>query len=398
MNSMVRSRPSHYEALGIAPDASSDEIARAFAERISRPGLRPMAAATQIYAAYEVLRNADKRRAYDESLGLGPKAAPFQWTVAAARWNGMPFAMPSRANAVAQNAGDKAPARVPSMVPQPEPRTERPATAFVRASAPERSNVEETQSRVQELLRRLEQQQGRQERQPQPAPERQERQERQEWPEPKANRALHGEHIFLRAVEERLGEAEARPAGWNRTALIVGGLFAGIALVGAVAGTIAGGDVDAARSKGAVTLALPKPVPAESRVAAEPSPDATGVAPEWKPQRSVAARPVAPVAAALPPLAAEPEQADAAAADQSQVDGIAADEPVANSAPVEEAAARMPLPDAVIAQTIRRIGYACGEVASTRLGDRSGAFIVTCTSGHSYRASPIHGRYRFRRL
>src|SRR4051812_40181190 len=141
MNSRVRSRPSHYEALGIAPDASSDEIARAFADRMSRPGLRPMAAATQIYAAYEVLRNADKRRAYDETLGIGPKPVPFQWTVAVARWNGMPFALPTRANAVAQGAGDAAPDRGPSAAPRLEPRAEPANPPFVPVSAPERSTV-----------------------------------------------------------------------------------------------------------------------------------------------------------------------------------------------------------------------------------------------------------------
>jgi hypothetical protein len=59
----------------------------------------------------------------------------------------------------------------------------------------------------------------------------------------------------------------------------------------------------------------------------------------------------------------------------------------------------MPLPKAVIARTIGRIGYPCGQVASTTAVDgASGAFKVTCTSGHSYRAAPVRGRYRFRRL
>jgi hypothetical protein len=52
---------------------------------------------------------------------------------------------------------------------------------------------------------------------------------------------------------------------------------------------------------------------------------------------------------------------------------------------------------AAIAQTIGRIGYPCGRVASTShiLGN---VFKVTCTSGDSYRAAPINGRYRFKRL
>jgi hypothetical protein len=64
------------------------------------------------------------------------------------------------------------------------------------------------------------------------------------------------------------------------------------------------------------------------------------------------------------------------------------------------AAARLPLSNAVIARTIARIGYPCGRVAATAAaeGGAPGAFTVTCTSGHSYRAAPVGGRYHFRRV
>jgi len=53
----------------------------------------------------------------------------------------------------------------------------------------------------------------------------------------------------------------------------------------------------------------------------------------------------------------------------------------------------------VIARTIGRIGYACGQIASTSAVEgEAGIFKVTCTSGHSYRAAPVRGRYHFRRL
>jgi hypothetical protein len=52
----------------------------------------------------------------------------------------------------------------------------------------------------------------------------------------------------------------------------------------------------------------------------------------------------------------------------------------------------------VIARTIGRIGYPCGQVAATSAAGTPGVFTVTCTSGHSYRAAPVHGRYRFRRV
>jgi hypothetical protein len=60
--------------------------------------------------------------------------------------------------------------------------------------------------------------------------------------------------------------------------------------------------------------------------------------------------------------------------------------------------ASMPLPNHVIARTIGRIGYACGSVASTSATETPGVFKVTCTSGHSYQAKPVRGRYHFRRL
>ncbi len=58
----------------------------------------------------------------------------------------------------------------------------------------------------------------------------------------------------------------------------------------------------------------------------------------------------------------------------------------------------MPLPNTVIARTIERIGYSCGEVSSTSAVDgSSGAYKVTCSTGQTYQATPVHGRYHFRR-
>jgi len=58
----------------------------------------------------------------------------------------------------------------------------------------------------------------------------------------------------------------------------------------------------------------------------------------------------------------------------------------------------MPLPNSTIARTLHRIGYSCGSVASTLPIDSAGGYKVTCTSGHSYSAKPVRGRYHFRRL
>src|SRR5439155_19618607 len=72
----------------------------------------------------------------------------------------------------------------------------------------------------------------------------------------------------------------------------------------------------------------------------------------------------------------------------------------AQAAPIGAEAAHLPLANAVIARTIGRIGYACGQVAETVAidGEAPGVFKVTCTSGQSYRAAPVGGRYRFKRL
>ena len=70
----------------------------------------------------------------------------------------------------------------------------------------------------------------------------------------------------------------------------------------------------------------------------------------------------------------------------------------ADAAPVTAVAASMPLSNRMIAHTIQRIGYPCGAVASAVAGSSPGVFTVTCTSGHSYQAAPVRGRYRFRRV
>src|SRR3954468_1641440 len=74
MDSTVKARPNHYEVLGLAPTASAEEIAQAFAREISRP--RAFGAIAGVSIAYETLRNPDKRCAYDVSIGLGPKPEP----------------------------------------------------------------------------------------------------------------------------------------------------------------------------------------------------------------------------------------------------------------------------------------------------------------------------------
>ena len=101
---------------------------------------------------------------------------------------------------------------------------------------------------------------------------------------------------------------------------------------------------------------------------------------------------------AHPPLEIDlPEEqpSEVAALEQQQRDIERAAAPALEVAATN---AKMPLPNSVVARTIGRIGYPCGQVASTTALDGAGVFKVTCTSGHSYRAAPVHGRYRFRRM
>ena len=66
--------------------------------------------------------------------------------------------------------------------------------------------------------------------------------------------------------------------------------------------------------------------------------------------------------------------------------------PAARWRPIPAPAGRV-TPDAVhFVDGVRRVD------AHVWIEGAPGAFKVTCTSGHSYRAAPVRGRYRFRRL
>jgi len=153
------------------------------------------------------------------------------------------------------------------------------------------------------------------------------------------------------------------------------------AVLGAWAGSAAGSDAEAAAP--AVTVALPK----AGQALAAPAP----AAPEAMATESFAPRTRRP--------ASRPRMIAAAGAPQVQVaendSGAETSDPLA---PAPEAAS-MSLPNRVIARTIERIGYACGAVASTTAVEgASGVFKVSCTSGQTYQAAPVRGRYRFRRM
>ena len=347
MASTISSRPSHYDALGLSPAASQDEIARAFAKAMGLFGARSAAAAARIGLAFETLRNPEKRRAYDESLGLRrePRAAP------------APMAVSFRISAPAAAAE-----------PHVEPAREPATSSFIASSLKEIARPVEVDPPARPAA------------QPTPAP------------------------LAIDPLED-VGEAEDRPIDWRRPAVAVGAVVLAAGLVGALAGISVRDDE---QGQAAVTAPLPA-AKAPAHVAAAPDPQTPVVAetvadapppvrtqhPTKRPQRLFETQ--AAATAAVAPV--EVADSDTAAAQPQDVQATA--DPLApkpQSSIESVAAADLPLAGKLVARTIDRIGYSCGSVASTSAVDgAAGVYKVTCTSGQSYRAAPVHGRYRFRR-
>jgi hypothetical protein len=365
MATAVKARPNHYEVLGLERGATPDEIARAFAGRM-RLGAKSVGATAQLCTAYETLRDPERRRAYDQSLDPKPETSP--WGIAASPWSGGPYMMSAAAS--------------PAPPAAPRSRPERPAP-FIAAPLREPVGTDPSPSRAQELLRRLEEQRR-------PAAPAYREPEQARAPEPKPDAELEQVIAEIRTVgrteRDSLHTADSRGFAWRRPAMAFGGLVVGVGVLGAVAGLSVAGHEQAVQAN-AVSVALPRAKPAA--VADVPAPEPAPVADaqlEWRARPAVAVRPRTPVAQrvvedAPVETAAQPSFEEAAAAE----------------APT--AAAQMPLPAAVVSRTIERIGYPCGGVASAiPVEGSAGAFTVTCTSGHSYRAAPVRGRYHFRRL
>ena len=337
MDSITKARPNHYEALGLTPSASEAEVSRAFALAMSPLRPRALSDIAAASVAYEALRDPLRRRAYDVSIGLRPEKDPVPKTPQG--WQ--------RIGAV--HAGPVAAVPVRAVVPMPEPEAR-------QAPEPE-------------------------------APLRPEPETRQR-PEPET---------YVR--RQPLPAIEDRPVQWRRPAAVIGGLFAGVAAIGAAAGLWAARDVEPQKAEAAVAPSV-RHVEAGSAAlpdVAPPAPALADVQPESRPpaRRPAPAKPKAPPAKPSPSLVAVEE-----AALSDQAEALRADEAPEISteqvaAQASEATARMPLSNAAIERTLGKIGYACGSVASTEAV--GGAFKVTCTSGDSYRAAPVRGRYHFKR-
>lgn len=373
MESTTKARLNHYETLGLAPDASDQEIARAYARQVGMFGSRPVSDVARASIAFETLRDRVRRRAYDESLGLGVKAPPrIVATAGRARFAGVAAADPLAGLRSAVAGGPVAPSRFEPPVPQPQAPPSEPRTAsFIAASlrAPAVPIEEPVAAAEQDPI------------------------------------AVHAEPArrveHPRIPELRLADADESPVQLSRTVAIGAGLIGCVVVLGAMLGLEAGNGEQARPAEAAVTAALPAPkpapratvpTPAEPRAFVSPSP----VRPTRSPEPVARNTPIeaAPQSAAPQLASAEPAAAVAVDADQP------ASDPLAPSPEPARTATALPLSNATIARTIERIGYSCGKVASTAPDDggAAGVFTVTCTSGQSYRAAPVHGRYRFRRI
>jgi hypothetical protein len=380
MGSTVKLRPNHYEVLGLTPGASGDEIAQAFAKALSDLRPRPFGSLAEVTVAYEILRDRSKREAYDISLGLKPKPKPpAPPPVVPQEWAS--WAMRASARPTPRPATDPLPRPAPKAEapPRPKPVDEPKISPFVAAASPsEPSNADF--------------------REPHPKPRAPAEQQRRPEPaKPRLELPTGGDLLHF-DESRRFQVAGADLSQWKIPALAAGALILAVGL-GAWTGLEAGNDDEQAQTENSVTLKVPaaKPIP---DLAGSPLTPAPSMAEDRSPQptRAAATR----VGRSGPPLQIdlpEDRSGDAAQVGQSPADEIVIGQAPAESTSVEATTAKLPLPNTVIARTIGRIGYPCGQVASTAaMEGTAGVFKVTCTSGHSYRAAPVRGRYRFRRL
>jgi hypothetical protein len=210
------------------------------------------------------------------------------------------------------------------------------------------------------------------------------------WPVPKPDPVPETDiyRILERRAERGRARYEEQPFEWRRPALVVGGLIGAAGLVGAFAGLSVKDDAASAAAPPAVTVALPaaKQV-AEVAPAAAPVDMVAPAATPAKPRRT----------ASQSRFARAVESEVAGTAVQSAGIDLASAEGTPEPAQAQPAAASLPLPDAVVARTIERIGYSCGKVTGAVAGSSPGVYQVTCSSGDTYQATPVQGRYRFRR-
>jgi hypothetical protein len=385
MVSAVRPRANHYETLGLSPSASDYEIRAAFARMMGMFGAHPVVAATSVSAAFEVLRNPEKRRAYDKTLGLTAEPESGHWRVGGVGWStpgstGAPWAPPARQE-TSREAPDKRHPVEAAEVPPAEPRL----ASFISSS-------------LRDLARPVAPEVARDTAPPEP----------HILPSTTASPSVQPSLPAPPSAErEMVMDGEASPLDLRRPALIAVGAIAVAGLVGALAGASVG-DMDQQPSPAKRGVTVPLPVAAAKASSELPSRlPAARVVERAVPAPRVAVAESAPAAGRL---AMRQQDAATAAPTVGQIQSagseLAVNAPAEEAAPVESRsaapkaiAASLPLPNRVVARTIARIGYSCGTVVSTTSveGAGPGVYKVACSSGETFHATPVRGRYRFRR-
>lgn len=149
-----------------------------------------------------------------------------------------------------------------------------------------------------------------------------------------------------------------------------------------------------AENETGVTIPLPPAVPA---AATAPEPKQEPAAEPEAPENKAAADEEADEPSATAAEKAKPAP-KAKAAEKQEPER---DEPETQPKRPESAGDRPPLSDALIASTIRRIGYPCPEVRSTRAvagsGQAPAGYRISCSSGEIYLGTVVNGRMRFRK-
>jgi len=327
MGQTVTARPSHYDVLGVTPDASSDEIVRAFAREMSKP--RAFGGLADVSIAYEVLRNPGRRRAYDASIA--PKAEPKPQSEPFRR----PHALHARPQFIAAALSEETEERVP------EPRVKEP---MLEITPVEKANEPSLPPFFANALREI----------ADPAP-------LAKAPSPSTpprQREIKSETApapIPRMVIEPMF-AEEGTAPWKKIAIPAGAAILAVAIIGAWAGS-RGKTEPSIDAKAAALIAPPTTFDVK-----DPAADTLA-----KVEDDV---PPPPVEAARPRHHAERIARTVNAKPPSQLADLdrqlaePAPEPAPEQAAAAEAApkaiaASMPLPNSVIARTIGRIGYPC---------------------------------------
>jgi hypothetical protein len=387
MASSVGALANHYETLEVSPTATSDEIVQAFASHMRIARMRPdisVVRLAQLSVAYETLRDPAKRRTYDASIGL--KREPQPPPPRPSLFMGAPVV--ARLNNLAERPAI-APARRP-VPPAPEIHAEPRIASFIAASL--REPVERTEPTTGSA--------------------------QSAQAEPPSPPEVTSE-LSLPPAPERLEIEEGRLSVGRTGATLAAGVL-GVAIL-AFAAALPDRNPDrlpiqTAQAEPGLTVPLPPAAASGANFAAVQPRATTTIASaspriNSRPDRAAPARKQRPaqwLALDGQQPAAASERADAGspqienAVVQPSPDASPAAETsavAAEAAPVSAASATLPLPNTTIARTIERIGYGCGRVVSaTGVDGTNGVFNITCSSGDTYRASPVRGRYHFRRM